>query len=133
MLSGAWHHESVGSECRTIVFDQLQPYGYWQAFNGDVLKRKTRPNYALTFLATQKDARAWWQNNKEKSLRELQLLVVEWIIAEEAKSAANFSEKEHATLKKIRDRLANGNKAMKSGNFYMTDREAFIHQTPKSK
>ena len=44
MLSGYSRNQSVGRVCQTILYDQIQPYGYWQSSGGpDPRSKPMRP------------------------------------------------------------------------------------------
>ena len=132
-LSGGWQNVTVGNECRTIIFDQLQPYGYWQRTDSDPRGKTARPSCDKAFFDTQDNAKEWWGRHQEKSLREMQLTIANWIVSEESKRPDDFSDRERTHMKRIRDQLANDTNPLKSGNFYWTDREEHILGSPKSK
>jgi hypothetical protein len=44
-------------------------------------------------------AGAWWEEHKMKTVRELQITVVDWIIVEEAKTPDKFPETEKSALR----------------------------------
>jgi hypothetical protein len=128
-LSGYCHNSSVGDECRTIIFDQLQPYGYWQLGVGDPRGQRMRPSYPDTFFDSAEDAKAWWEKHKDKSLLEMQVMVVEWIIAQEAESPAEFTDSERKFLKKFRKQRIRTQKPKEGGNFYAEEREFRIRSS----
>ena len=117
-LSGWFYNESVGRVCQTIIFNQLQPYGYWQDVGADPRGKPTRPSYPDHFLGSQKAAKAWWEQNKQKTLNQMQLEVLDWVIAEEAKRRGDFTDKEKQSLQEIRKELLKGPKPLPAGNFY---------------
>jgi hypothetical protein len=117
-LSGWFYNESVGRVCRTIIFDQLQPYGYWQAVGGDPRGNPHRPSYPGNFLKSQEAAKAWWEKNKEKSLYQMQLETLNWVIAEEAKRPGDFTDKEKQCLQKLRKKLVGAGKPLPAGSYY---------------
>jgi hypothetical protein len=120
-LSGDYRNYNVGELCQTIIFDQLQPYGYLQWTGGQDLRRtRTRPRYPKTFLFSRDAARKWWEKNKDKTLVQMQLEVVDWIIAEEGKDAHKYTEKEREYLKQARRKLVAG-KPLSPGNYSLDE------------
>lgn len=132
-LSGACHNQSVGEVCRTIFFDQLQPYGYWQRSGGDPRRRPLRPSYPDAFLTSADDAKRWWQTNKDKSLLAMQVMVVDWIIAEEAKKPSDFTDGDRAYLAKFRADLIESHKPVTWGNYYSNEREFKVRSSAPTK
>ncbi len=117
-LSGCFTNESVGSICRIIVFVQLQPFGFWQSGGDDPRGKPHRPSYPEHFLESQKAAKAWWEKNKGKTLYQMQLEALDWVIAEEAKRPGDFSAKEQEGLQKIRKDLVKSGKPLPPGGYY---------------
>lgn len=105
---------SVASVCREIVVSQLQPFGPFTVESKYQGKREWRPWYPEAFLADGKAA-AWWEKNKHKSLYQVQLEVVEWVILEESKQPTKYSEQEKKHLQEIRKELVEGGQPLKSG------------------
>jgi hypothetical protein len=122
-LSEAYYNRTVGHICRAIICDQLQPYSYWPRVDGDPRGRPKRPSYPAKFLATQEQAREWCNKNKHRTLREMQLEVLDWIIAEEAKRPQDFTDEERQTLQKYRNQLVQDNQPFPAGNYDMVDIE----------
>lgn len=116
-LSGWYYNESVGRVCQAIIFDRLQPYSYWQAGGGDPRERARRPSYPGHFIGSQGAAKAWWGKNKERSLHQMQLEALNWIIAEEAKHPGDFIDKEKQCLQKLRKELVEGSEPLPPGNY----------------
>jgi hypothetical protein len=108
----AYTNESVGRTCRRIIAGQLQPYGHFQKVPGDPRRKRLRPDYVATFLASQKAARHWWEKNKDKTLSQMQLEVLDWVIAEEAKRLADFADEERRELQDLRQKLVQGGKPL---------------------
>ena len=79
--------------------------------------------YPAKFLRNQKAAREWLADHKDKSLYELQLMVLDWIIAEEAKEPDAFTDKEHRELQRLRRKLVETKTPMLQGNYYVDDYE----------
>jgi hypothetical protein len=114
-LSGAFLHLTVGQICRAIIYDQLQPYGiYPNGFDPERnrARQPRRPGYPTTFLGSQKAAREWWKKNKRKTLYQMQLQALDWVIAEEAKRRRDFTDKERKELQQLRKRLVKGGKPL---------------------
>lgn len=145
-LSGCCHNRTVGDVCKMIIFDQLQPYGFFargvpkrlldpaDPFAGDDPRSvPRRPGYPSHFLGSAKEAKVWWEKHKDQSLHAMQLEAVEWILAEEAKKAEDFSDEERAYLQEIRDTLVQSGKALKSGSYYSNDREFRVQFSEPSK
>ena len=116
-LSGSCHNASVGDVCRAIIYDQLQPYGGFQEAPGR-RSLPRRPEYVRTFLQTQDQAAAWCNTHGKKSPFEMQLLVLDWVIAEENKRPADFADTEREFLHKFRAELVASGKAVGNGNYY---------------
>ena len=122
-LSGYCHNQTVGDVCRAIICDQLQPYSYWPKTDDDPRGKPRRPRYPSAFLFSQKAAKEWIEKNKHKSLQEMQLEVLDWVIAEEAKRPADFTDKEREKLTSLRDCLAKDKKPLPPGNYDLVDIE----------
>lgn len=122
-LSGYCHNESVGDVCRAIVFDQLQPYSFWPKRDDDPRGKPKRPSYPDRFLGTDQSAMKWFEKNKHKPLFDLQLEVVDWVIAGEAKRPRDFTDAEREELQQIRRKLVESKKPLPPGSFNLTDIE----------
>jgi len=122
-LSGWCRNYSVGEVCQMIIYDYLQPYGYWQAGQGDPRGRRLRPQYPERFLGSKPAAKKWWERHKDKTLSEMQLEAIDWVIAEEAKKPKQFSATERKRLQEIRDKLAKRKEPLSPGNYYCEDIE----------
>jgi hypothetical protein len=123
-LSGYCFNATVGYVCRAIVFDHLQPYGIWPVSEDDPRGKPHRPSYPESFLRSAKEAKQWYEQNKQQSLYELQLMVIDWIIAEEDKKPSDFTGEEKAKLREIRSNLRKSSKPIVRGNYFGTDTEA---------
>jgi hypothetical protein len=121
-LSGYCHNHTVGKVCETIIYDQLQPYGYWQLAGGDPRGRAVRPRYLEKFLSTQAATKQWWDKHKDMTLDKIQLEVLDWSIAEEAKAPKKYS-KDKKYLQQLRDKLVKGRKPLPAGNYYCNEDE----------
>jgi hypothetical protein len=96
------HNWSVGEACSDIVRCHLEPFG---TFSNSFAGRR-RPNYsAHSKLRGREQAKAWWETHKQKSLRELQIEALEWVVAEEAKTPEWYSEEERADLQETLTKL----------------------------
>jgi hypothetical protein len=115
-LSGACYNLTVGQVCQRIVCDQLQPYSFWPKVDDDPRGNPKRPSYPLEFLRSKKSAERWWAKNKDKSLYQMQLDALDWVIAEEAKRPRDFTDKERQYLQKIRNKLVKDGKALPPGS-----------------
>ena len=93
---------TVGHACSDIFICHLQPYDFVSHFalsGGDSRFERKRPYYWVHYnLRTSAGAKLWWETRKDKSLRELQIETLEWVIAEEAKTPAIYSDLERAYL-----------------------------------
>jgi hypothetical protein len=110
-----YENESVGAICRWIIDTQLQPYGYFQKGYADPRGKPKRPGYAATFLKSQKAARQWWDKHKDKTLSQMQLEVLDWVIAEETKRRGDFTEAERRALQDLRKELVKGRQPLRPG------------------
>lgn len=101
---------SVGDQCRAILKSYLQPYGHqFTAGVSDPRFVPHRPSYFRNYdLDNPKSAAKWWESRKEKSLRELQIETLEWVIAEEAKRPKDYIDKEREYLSDVLKKLKNG-------------------------
>jgi hypothetical protein len=89
---------SVGSLCCSIVRGHLEPWGFFTAGEGDPRGRARRKSYLDQFkLCDEVSARTWWMSHKDKTLRELQLEALEWVVAEETGPRSRYpkAEKDH--------------------------------------
>ena len=120
-LSGGCHNETVGYVCQAILFDQLQPYGYWPEVDEDPRGKPKRPSYPAEFLGSEKAARQWWQKNKDKTLYQMQLEILDWVIAQEAERPGDFTDKERRELQGIRKELVDSGKPLPAGNYDAVD------------
>lgn len=123
MLSGYYHNYTVGKVCQTMIYDHIQPYGYWQASRGDPRGKRTRPQYPEKFLGSKAAAQEWWEKHKDKSLDKIQLEAIDWVIAEEAKEPEKFSDAERKRLQQIREKLTTDKKPLPPRNYYCNDIE----------
>jgi hypothetical protein len=93
---------SVGRACSGIVWCQLFPTFKFEGGES----RPWPPSYQVHFrLSTASGAKAWWDTHKQKSLRELQIEVLEWTIAEESKAPEKYSNDARSRLMEMRAEL----------------------------
>lgn len=86
--------------CYHLIELQIQPDKGWTAGEGDPRFRVRRPHYPTEMNLRDKIAAgAWWEEHKMKTVRELQITVVDWIIVEEAKTPDKFPETEKSALR----------------------------------
>jgi hypothetical protein len=104
-INGYCRNQTVGKTCKMIIFDQIQPFGMTQGINDTGLKYVRRPGYPSHFLSTKTDAKKWCEEHKGKSLAEIQLEALDWVIAEESKEKDMYPDKERENLQELRKRL----------------------------
>ena len=83
---------SVGRACSDLIC-HLQPYGdiAFGGYDDTLAGAHPRPSYSQQHnLRTAAGAKLWWETRKDKSLRELQIEALEWVVAEEAKTPAKY-------------------------------------------
>lgn len=100
---------TVGQLCFDIVTCHLQPYGpiaLSEKKRSNGMRRGPQIPFYSARLHNPVGAK-WWTSRKDKSLRELQIEVLEWVIDEEDKSPEKFSDRERdarkAMLLKLQD------------------------------
>lgn len=114
--SGAARHVSVGEVCHMLIMDQLQPYGFYSR-GGDELGRPRRSFYDLP--DSKKEATEWWSKHQHQTLDQLQLEVLDWVIAREDEGQENgkpYPEPERQYLRDLRKKLSEGKKPLPAGN-----------------
>jgi hypothetical protein len=116
-LSEYSHNLTVGDISKAIIFDQLQPYSNRPRSDDDPRGKPKRPGYPSEFLWSQKAAKAWWEKNKHKSIIQMQLDVLDWVIAEEAKRPNDSSAEERRFVRNIRAELVKRREPMPPGNY----------------
>ena len=122
-INGYCFNATVGDVCRDIVYDQLQTYGTWPRTEDDPRGKPKRPGYPSAHLATPEAAKKWLKENKGKTLYELQLMVIDWVINEETKHPNDFTDDEKTQMKKLRDELVKDGKPIARGNYSAKDIE----------
>ncbi len=95
---------TVGRTCFLIVQNNLEAYKHLDVVKkGDSREDPARPEYAVFCkLKEPKTAASWWKTRQDKSLRELQIETLEWVISQEKKSPDEFTPSE---LKNLREAL----------------------------
>jgi hypothetical protein len=98
---------SVGTICYRTVEAHLQAFGpHHTKGEGDPRQRPSRPHYIREHeLTTPNNFQAWWKTHKDKSMREIQIEVLEWTIAEEEKRPNDVSVEERNHLKTVLAKL----------------------------
>ena len=120
-INGYMYNATVGKMCRIIVYDQIQPYGIWPRTDDDPRGKPKRPCYPSVFLAEAKGAEKWFEEHKSKSLYEIQLKVVDWVVDRESENPKDFTDDEREYMKELRKKLLEVKKPMTRGNYYMDD------------
>ncbi len=108
---------SVGELCRDILTSHLQS-NVWDHKRGgtSIRRRPSEPDYIAQYKLFQPEhAKAWWEERKDKSLRELQLEVLEWVLAEETKSPETYSEDQRERVRKHLEELRQSKVPLKPG------------------
>lgn len=108
-------NKSVGQLCVHIVVSHIQPYaGSANPGARFYQRRPDAPNYFHHFkLRDPISAREWWQTHQDKSLRELQIEVLEWVIAEEDKIPEKYNEVDRDKLRTKLDNLQKSDQPLK--------------------
>ena len=95
-------NKTVGQVCVHLVDSHLEPYSALGGPGSRFSQRSRRPpNYFAHFkLGEPKTAHEWWETRKEKSLKELQIEVLEWVISEEEKLAGKYTDNDRDSMRK---------------------------------
>jgi hypothetical protein len=95
----------------------LQPYGgvgYDPKRQGP--PAPARPDYFRHFeLRYAQEFRDWFAARRAKSLRELQLEVLEWTVAEEARNPSGYTEQERKYLSDLLAKMKENGRTLKPG------------------
>jgi hypothetical protein len=79
-------------------------------------RRPDEPDYIAHYKLFQpSQATKWWEERKNKSLRDLQIEVLEWVLAEETKSPEAFSDVQRERVEKQLTALRKSKTPMKPG------------------
>jgi hypothetical protein len=103
---------TVGRACSDIIACHLKPYGYYNSSGprDDGGKRWYRPAFPVP--RNVKAATEWWQKNKGRSLREMQIESIEWVIAQYQKRKEG-SDGDEQRLAEMLAKLKAGDKPLK--------------------
>lgn len=106
-ISGAITTESVGGACSDIIFAHVEVYR----------RHTTRPDFSgiprcPSFIGERGGFEKWWESRKGKSLAELQLEGIEWVLRQD-KPKEFESEEEWAKAKQAVARMAKDIRASK--------------------
>ena len=115
--SGAFVHKTVGQICREIIADQLQPYGRWPTgvTPDDRPRPRFRPSYPDDVLGeSQESARRWWEKNRHRRLRQMQLDALDWVIAG-GHEGRGHTEEDLQLLQRLRKELVQSRKPLQGG------------------
>jgi hypothetical protein len=97
----------VGRACFDVVRCQIEPWDNNQLpVNGKYNRR--RPRYTDRLLHNPRAAKAWWETHKQLSIHDLQLEILQWVIAEEAKMPEKYSSSEREYLNALLTNLQRG-------------------------
>jgi hypothetical protein len=107
---------TVGQLCFSAIDLQLQPYKTYSRGEGDPRNRPRRPSYlSKQDLRDPAKAQKWIDSLKNKTLLQLQIEVLEWVIEEESKDRTKYHALEHdwlhetlETLKKAKEPIPSG-------------------------
>ena len=107
---------TVGQLCFKAIDLQLQPYKTYSRGEGDPRNRPRRPHYlAKLDLGDPAKTQSWIDSLENKTLLQLQIEVLEWVIEEESKDRTKYPAVEHdwlnetlETLKKAKEPLPSG-------------------------
>jgi hypothetical protein len=122
-INGYRQNATVGGVCRRIMYDQIQPYGFWPRTNDDPRSVAKRPSYPHEFLSDTDSANKWVEENSRKTLYEIQLIAIDWVIAEENRKPKKYTDEERTELAKLRKELTTTKMPILNGNYFMDDYE----------
>jgi hypothetical protein len=110
---------TVGRACSDIVKCYLQPFGYRPYARTDKSDDRGRPIGALrpSYVSAHRlhnsmEAAKWLAFRQHKTLLELQIEVIEWTIAKEAKNPDDYTDKERAYLDDFLTRARNADRPL---------------------
>lgn len=108
---------TVGELCRDILSSHLQSDVWDHKSGGTSFRRRPdQPDYlAHHKLFEPKAAKEWWKTRKDKSLRELQIEVLEWVVEEEVKAPDKYPEAERAKIRETVKKLKASEKPLEPG------------------
>lgn len=106
----------VGTTCFCIVWHQLQPQGILPIGSDGREERRElprRPHYPLEHgLNDPAKAKAWWAERRNKTLRELQVEVLEFVVEHESKHPDDYSLAERRAMQKALAELKSSKSAI---------------------
>jgi hypothetical protein len=105
----------VGGACSDIVRCYLQPYSEFALTvdEGKGKRRRRRPNYFYDLrLNDRETAERWWKKHRDKSLREIQIESLEWVLAEEVKRPNVYDIEERRHIESILTKLEASDKPL---------------------
>jgi hypothetical protein len=108
---------SVGELCRDILTSHLQS-NIWDHKEGGTSfrRRPDEPDYIAHYKLFQPShATKWWEERKTRSLRDLQIEVLEWVLAEETKLPEAFSDEQRERVEKRLTALRKSKTPRKAG------------------
>ncbi|MBM3966921.1 MAG: hypothetical protein FJ308_17920 [Planctomycetes bacterium] len=107
---------TVGQLCFSAIDLQLQPYKTYSRGEGDPRNRPRRPHYlAKVRLNDPIESRKWIDSLENKSLLQLQIEVLEWVIEEESKDRTKYPAVETAWLHETLETLNKAREPLPSG------------------
>jgi hypothetical protein len=108
---------TVGKLCRDILASHLQSDEWDHKEGGTSFRsRPSEPDYLAHYKLFQAEhAKKWWAERKDKSLRELQLEVLEWVLAEETAAPEKYSDAQRERAKKRLNDLRESKSPLKPG------------------
>lgn len=108
---------TVGFLCRDILASHLQSDVWGRKEGGTSFRgRPSEPDYLAHYkLFEPEHVRKWWATHKDTSLRELQLEVLEWVLAEEINSPEKYSDSERARVRQRLEELRKSKTPLKAG------------------
>ncbi|MFN7889164.1 MAG: hypothetical protein ACK5OC_02635, partial [Pirellula sp.] len=107
---------TVGQLCFSAIDLQLQPYKTYSRGEGDPRNRPSRPHYlAKLDLRDPAKTQDWIDSLKNKTLLQLQIEVLEWVIEEESKDRTKYPAVEHDWLHETLETLKKAEEPLPSG------------------
>jgi hypothetical protein len=107
---------TVGQLCFHAIDLQLQPYKTYSRGEGDPRNRPRRPHYlAKLSLKDPIESRKWIDSLENKSLLQLQIEVLDWVIEEESKDRTKYSAVEHEWLQETLETLKSAKEPLPRG------------------
>lgn len=114
VTSGSALNASVGWVCQDLLVSQIHPFHPYTL--GEKATTRLRPQYPLP--GSKKEAVEWWNKNKDKTLQEIQLEILNWMVVKEALARKDFSEAERRYLLDKRQKLVENGKPFPPAKFH---------------